>query len=144
VIQRRSAAPALALAILATGTLSCVSYMRVLPERRPASCAVDPALFGVWSSRRASQLGPARMTLRFNCDCSYRAWATALMALRLREDGYYRVDGDRVVMMRANGGETRWRYRLVDAGLEVEEAPGELYLYQRRSPIDCGPPRAAC
>jgi hypothetical protein len=50
---------------------------------------------------------------------------------RIQETGRFQIH-DGVVIFERRSGTTRWRYKLAGARLELEESPGETYVYKRR------------
>lgn len=123
-----------AIATFALGTLSCVSSSGTAVALD--GCEHDPRLLGSWRSYRVSQLGPAWMSLSFDCRCVYRM-SGQLMWMRIREEGNYRLAEGALVFTRASGTETPLPYRFEGESLVVEEHPGEFHRYKRTSRREC-------
>lgn len=134
-----SLAAAAVAGVLAGG---CVSTMEAPPGLSAGPCEPEAALVGTWRSTRFSQLGPAVMTFRFDCDCTYVA-KTHLLFASLRERGTYGVREGRLSLSRASGKITAWPFRLEAGRLLLEEHDEEVHAYTRRRLGSCGDGGAA-
>ena len=105
-------------------------------------CDLDPRLAGTWKSGlEMSQLGPAGMRFRIDCDCRYRVKARVFLFMTIRErgpvwtepstDSSSRDADGTIIFARASGDETQWPYRIEGEQLLLEEAPGEWTPMQR-------------
>lgn len=131
----RRAAAGIAVGVVPLVATGCLSLgTAVTPE--PFQCTLDPRLAGTWKSGlEMSQLGPAGMRFRIDCDCRYRVKARVFLFMTIRERGPVwsepssdastgEADGT-LVFGRASGDETQWPYRIEGEQLFLEEAPGE-------------------
>jgi hypothetical protein len=121
--------PAVALVLVGMTSAGCATIQH-RPVEQPTACVSDPALHGVWTDARLTQLGPAWVRLSFTPDCRFSARIQLLYA-RIRETGCFHVQDGAITFERPSG-QMRWRYRVAGAHLELEEAPGERYEYRRR------------
>ena len=128
----------LALVPAAAAILSaCVSTGTAPEHLGPLFCRADPALVGVWHSTRMSQLGPASMTLAFECDCTYRAKTRVFWLIAVRETGRYWQRNGRLSLSRASGAVTAWPWKVEGGRLLLEEAEGEVHAYRRTRERRC-------
>jgi hypothetical protein len=118
----------------------CVSTSSAPPLAVAPSCASGAGLAGVWKSARSSQLGPASMNFRFNCDCTYEA-TTRLVFKVIREKGEYWVTDDRLSLTRSSGEVTTWPFALDGGRLVLEESANESHRYERKARRDCAQSR---
>lgn len=117
-------------------TISGCSSSSIAPGSASRACAPDPRIAGTWKSGRASQLGRARVTFRFHCDCSYESDARVVFH-RIRERGSWWVDGGRLSFTRGNGTTTSWAFRFEAGRLVLAEGENEEHSYERSSPEQC-------
>lgn len=117
-------------------TLSACSTTSSAPASPQAACESDGAVSGAWKQFRMTQLGPSWVSLRFECDCSYRSTAQ-LLWMRISESGTYVVSGSEIIFQRASGAETRWPFRLEGETLFLTEAKDEERAYRRSQRIVC-------
>ena len=115
---------------------ACVSTSVAPPELYPATCSIDARFPGTWKSNRLSQIGPASMTFRFDCDCTVRSKARVL-AMSIREEGAYWVENDSLSFTRASGEVTVWPFRFENDQLLLQEHEDEVYAYKRKAELRC-------
>jgi hypothetical protein len=120
--------------LLLTG---CVSTSTAPPSLGPEVCTPDPELVGTWKSSRSSQLGPASMTFRFHCDCTYLAKTRLFLIRGIHENGAYWVEDGQISMSRATGEVTTWAFELDGDRLLLEEHENETHAYERKARGDC-------
>ena len=118
---------------------SCVSTAQAPASLDPGGCSLEPGLAGVWQSARSSQLGPAAMTFRFDCDCTYVA-RVRLLFRTVRERGAYWVEDDRLLLSRASGEVTSWPFELDGDELSIREHEDETHVYERKATYRCANP----
>ena len=94
-----------------------------------AACSPAPEVVGSWKSYRTSTLGPAWMSITFNCDCTARV-VSQLLFMRYTEEVRYRIENGDVVFTREHS-ETRWPFSLEPGALVVREAADESHRYTR-------------
>ncbi len=114
---------------------SCMSLDLPLPLPRldEETCSAAKDLLGNWRSRRITQLGPASVNLTLGDDCRFTMRIQMLFA-NITEQGNYKVDGDRLRLIRSNNTETVWPIRRDGKGrLQVQEAPDEWHTYTQRA-----------
>jgi hypothetical protein len=119
------------LLILLLALTGCMSLgpSRFTSDR--GACATRPDLVGEWRSSRSSQVGSSSMTLTLRDDCRY-TMHVGLTFGRIKEEGEYRIEGDRIVLSRTNGSTTSWPFVLDGETLRLTEAEGETHEYSRR------------
>lgn len=122
--------------------LGCTSQGVAPAHLGPSSCTVDERFPGTWKSSRRSQLGPATMTFRFRCDCSYTAIARLFILMRIREQGVYWVEDGRLKLSRASGEVTEMPFSFHDEAIVLVEHENEKHTYTRTSSRDCEKTRA--
>ena len=135
--------------LLVTG--GCVS-LGTATQPEGFQCDLDPRLAGTWTSGlEMSQLGPAGMRIRIDCDCSYRVKARVFLFMTIRERGPVWSEPARdeaaepgesaadgvMIFRRATGDETPWPYRFENGELLLEESPGEWTAMRRKKPHRC-------
>lgn len=114
----------------------CVSLGTAPDRLGPRFCSADPELVGTWTSRRASQLGPARMTFELHCDCTYRMRGGPFW-MGVRERGRFWTEHGHLHFSRASGEVTRWPFRLANGQLLLEEDEGEVFSYRKTVEREC-------
>jgi hypothetical protein len=115
---------------------SCMSLGRSSFQADHGSCVLRHDLAGVWRSRRESQLGASRITLKLDCDCRYRM-TISMRVGRMIEDGEYRIEDDQLIFSRVNG-DTSWPFRIANEKLVIYESGTEAHDYERVGVASCG------
>ena len=134
-IDARDIARMLAVAVLVGVAAGCSTTSSAPPASSNASC-IAGTVAGTWKDFRMTQLGPAWLTLRLGCDCTYDS-TSQLLWMRVNERGRYLVTGSEIAFERASGEATTWPFRLEGESLLLTEAPGEDRTYRRSQRASC-------
>jgi hypothetical protein len=121
------------LALLAS--TSCMSLGRSSFQGDRGFCVSRPELAGVWRSRRDSQIGASRVTLKLDCDCRYHMTVSMPFG-KMTEDGEYRIEDAELVFSRSNGA-TSWPFRITGETLVITEGETEAHEYARIAAGNC-------
>ncbi len=120
--------------------LSAACSINATPPLGPAAaaCRTDAAVVGRWSVHGLTQLGPARSTITFECDC-VMSTSTLLLWGHLKGRQRYHVEGDTLVIEGLKSS-SRVPFLRTEDHLELSWPAGERQRLTMSRPLQCPAP----